>query len=44
MCMVVFAKRPREPPWGSSDLDHLQGVSEDSQLQRLGLGVSLAHV
>lgn len=30
MCMVVFAKRPREPPWGSSDLDHLQGVPEDS--------------
>lgn len=30
MGMVVFAKRPTEPPWGSSDLDHLQGVPGDS--------------
>lgn len=34
MLTVDVAKTSREPPWGSSDLDHPQGVPEQSLLQR----------
>ena len=40
--MVDFAEPPREPSWGSRDLDHLWAVPEESLVQMLGLGVSPA--